>query len=294
MNIPKEIQESRIAWAASDAKRDSGLQEPQGIEKFCDLDYAGDGITEHLLDVYRPVQNGENLPVLISIHGGGWFYGDKELYRFYCMHMAELGFVVVNCNYRLAPEHPYPAAIADVCQAIRWTLAHRKQYTSNPHWFLVGDSAGAQLVSQYCILAGNAAYRERLDFATYDQLPDGTALNCGIYDMSLENIHKNIYTQEAAPEQQKLFEQVLTYMNSSFPPSYLMASVNDGLRPRTTPMRQQLEACGIPFTFAEYGEGVPSDSHVFHLNLYSENGKACNQAEADFFHRLEQQETRHA
>ena len=49
MNIPKEIQESRIAWAASDAKRDSGLQEPQGIEKFCDLDYAGDGITEHLL-----------------------------------------------------------------------------------------------------------------------------------------------------------------------------------------------------------------------------------------------------
>ena len=205
MNIPKEIQESRIAWAANDAKRDSGLQEPQGIEKFCDLDYAGDGITEHLLDVYRPVQNGENLPVLISIHGGGWFYGDKELYRFYCMHMAELGFVVVNCNYRLAPEHPYPAAIADVCQVIRWTLAHRKQYTSNPHWFLVGDSAGAQLVSQYCILAGNAAYREQLDFATYDQLPDGTALNCGIYDMSLENIHKNIYTQEAAPEQQKLF-----------------------------------------------------------------------------------------
>ena len=127
MNIPKEIQESRIAWAANDAKRDSGLQEPQGIEKFCDLDYAGDGITEHLLDVYRPVQNGENLPVLISIHGGGWFYGDKELYRFYCMHMAELGFVVVNCNYRLAPEHPYPAAIADVGQAIRWTLAHREQ-----------------------------------------------------------------------------------------------------------------------------------------------------------------------
>lgn len=114
---------------------------------------------------------------------------------------------------------------------IRWTLAHRKQYTSNPHWFLVGDSAGAQLVSQYCILAGNAAYREQLDFATYDQLPDGTALNCGIYDMSLENIHKNIYTQEAAPEQQKLFEQVLTYMNSSFPPSYLMASVNDGCVP---------------------------------------------------------------
>lgn len=181
-----------------------------------------------------------------------------------------------------------------MCQVIRWTLAHRKQYTSNPHWFLVGDSAGAQLVSQYCILAGNAAYREQLDFAAYDQLPDGTALNCGIYDMSLENIHKSIYTQETTPKQQKLFEQVLTYMNSSFPPSYLMASVNDGLRPRTTPMRQRLEACGIPFTFAEYGEGVPSDSHVFHLNLYSENGKVCNQAEADFFHRLEQQETRHA
>ena len=76
MNIPKEIQESRIAWAASDAKRDSGLQEPQGIEKFCDLDYAGDGITEHLLDVYRPVHNGENLP-LLHAHGGTGFRGGK-------------------------------------------------------------------------------------------------------------------------------------------------------------------------------------------------------------------------
>ena len=52
-----------------------------------------------------------------------------------------------------------------------------------------------------------------------------------------------------------------------------MTSVNDGLRPHTAPMKKKLETLGVPFVYAEYGEGVPSDSHVFHLNLYSENGK---------------------
>ena len=83
-----------------------------------------------------------------------------------------------------------------------------------------------------------------------------------------------------------LLEQVLDYMNDSFPAAYVMTSVNDGLRPHTAPMKKKLETLGVPFVYAEYGEGVPSDSHVFHLNLYSENGRRCNQAEADFLHGL--------
>ena len=235
------------------------------------------------------MSGGDTLPILISIHGGGWFYGDKELYRHYCMHLAQLGFVVVNCNYRLAPEHAYPAAIADVCRVVRWTLENRKYYTQNKHWFMVGDSAGAQLVSQYCILAGNAAYRKQLDFDTCDQLPDGVALNCGVYDMSLKNDQIDNYTHDTNAKQKQLLKQALTYMNTSFPPAYVMTSVNDGLRPCTMPMKKKLETLEIPFVYAEYGEGMPSDGHVFHLNLYSENGKRCNQAEADFLHGLIQE-----
>lgn len=116
--------------------------------------------------------------------------------------------------------------------------------------------------------------------------PDGVALNCGIYDMSMDNDHIGNYTHETPAAQKKLLEQVLDYMNDSFPAAYVMTSVNDGLRPHTAPMKKKLETLGVPFVYAEYGEGVPSDSHVFHLNLYSENGKRCNQAEADFLHGL--------
>ncbi|MFR5151238.1 MAG: carboxylesterase family protein [Ruminococcus sp.] len=57
------------------------------------------------LDVYRPKQaQGEDLPVIISVHGGAWMYGDKERYQYYCMSLAQRGFAVVNFTYRLAHE----------------------------------------------------------------------------------------------------------------------------------------------------------------------------------------------
>ncbi len=281
----EEFIQTRKAWSAGDDVRDQGLTEPLGLEKFCDVPYLSDGDTAHLLDVYRPAGQTE-LPVILSIHGGGWFYGDKERYRFYCMYMAKLGFVVVNCNYRLMPEHLYPAAIEDVCAVVRWLSANIKKYTSNVNWFMVGDSAGAQLVSQYCIIAANSAYREQLRFAAFDRLPNAVALNCGIYDM--KNLHENFkihYIREIDSVQLELFDNMLDYMNSGFPPTYLMLSVNDGLRVHTEPMKQRLEACGVPVAYREFGEGVPEDNHVFHLNLYSENGKQCNLEEAAFFQR---------
>ena len=124
---------------------------------------------------------------------------------------------------------------------------------------------------------------------TCDQWPDGVALNCGVYDMSLKNDQIDNYTHDTNAKQKQLLKQALTYMNTSFPPAYVMTSVNDGLRPCTMPMKKKLETLEIPFVYAEYGEGMPSDGHVFHLNLYSENGKRCNQAEADFLHGLIQE-----
>ena len=55
------------------------------------------------LDVYRPKLNIKGkLPVIMSVHGGGWVYGDKDVYQWYCMNLAQRGFAVVNYSYRLA------------------------------------------------------------------------------------------------------------------------------------------------------------------------------------------------
>ncbi len=283
----EEVEKNRVTWKKNDSKRDAGLTEPSIIASARNIAYENDENTAHLLDVYWRKDTSGNDPIIISIHGGGWFYGDKELYRFYCMRLAEFGFVVVNCNYRLAPEFQYPSAIEDVCKVVRWTMNYRKKYTINQSWFMVGDSAGAQLTSQYCIIAANAAYRKQLTFDTYDALPDGVALNCGLYDMkSIKNIHKNLYISGVKGKQLQLFQDVLSYMNGMFPPTYLMDSVNDDLQPHTLPMKEQLERCKIPFVYAEYGDDNPADGHVFHLNLYSKNGKHCNEEEMTFFKKL--------
>ena len=111
--MQQEIMKKRQQWAAGDAKRDAGLTIPQDVLRFTDLSY-GD-YAENVLDVYCPQGTTTPLPTIVSIHGGGWFYGDKELYSHYCMRLAQRGFTVVNFTYRLAPEHKYPAPLQDSC-----------------------------------------------------------------------------------------------------------------------------------------------------------------------------------
>lgn len=53
------------------------------------------------------------IPVIVSVHGGGWGYGDKERYQYYCMSLAQQGFAVVNFSYRLASKYKFPAPLED-------------------------------------------------------------------------------------------------------------------------------------------------------------------------------------
>ena len=139
----------RTAFRRSDDKRDAGLTTPEGIERFDDLRY-GEDARWNLLDVYRPKGIEGKLPVIVSVHGGGWVYGDKERYQYYCMSLAEHGFAVVNFTYRLAPKHKFPAALEDTNAVFHWLMRHGADYGLEPsRVFGVGDSAGAQLLGLF-------------------------------------------------------------------------------------------------------------------------------------------------
>ena len=93
----------------------NGMNTPEDIERWDNIVYGHDDREMQRLDVYRPKQaQGEDLPVIISVHGGAWMYGDKERYQYYCMSLAQRGFAVVNFTYRLAPESKFPAQLEDV------------------------------------------------------------------------------------------------------------------------------------------------------------------------------------
>ena len=90
----------REEFGTSDAKRDAGLTTPSDIQRFDNISYGKDPVWQSL-DLYRPKSmDGKKLPVIVSVHGGAWVYGTKEIYQFYCMRLAQFGFAVVNFNYR--------------------------------------------------------------------------------------------------------------------------------------------------------------------------------------------------
>lgn len=88
-------------------------------------------------------------PVLVFIHGGGWVIGDLETHEALCIDVAtDLDLPVVSVDYRLAPEHPFPAAVEDALAAARW-VAGKPTELGRPatSLFLAGDSAGGNLAA---------------------------------------------------------------------------------------------------------------------------------------------------
>lgn len=224
-------------------------------------------------------------PVIVSVHGGGWFYGDKELYSHYCCLLAEHGYVVVNFNYRLSPQNKYPAAIEDVAYMVRYIHENSQILGIDmDNFYMVGDSAGAQLTANYCIIASNSDYREKLDFFTYDLLPKKVCLNCGAYNMAERNDNVSAwYLKNAVTEEQyKLFKDQLDYVNADFPEAYLMYSVNDDLSSHTKVLDEVLNKVGIAHITKAYGQNNPDSGHVFHMNMYNPEGILCNEDECAF------------
>lgn len=116
--------------------------------------------------VYRPEGDGP-APVLVWYHGGGWVIGEVETSdataRTLC---ARAGAVVVSVEYRLAPEHPYPAAPDDAWAALRWVAEHASELGGDPDRLAVGgDSAGGNLAALVALRArdeGGPALRHQL------------------------------------------------------------------------------------------------------------------------------------
>lgn len=241
------------------------------------------------MDICVPISymtdENKKYPVIVSVHGGGWFYGDKELYSHYCCLLAEHGYVVVNFNYRLSPQNKYPAAIEDVAYMVRYIHENSQILGIDmDNFYMVGDSAGAQLTANYCIIASNSDYREKLDFFTYDLLPKKVCLNCGAYNMAERNDNVSAwYLKNAVTEEQyKLFKDQLDYVNADFPEAYLMYSVNDDLSSHTKVLDEVLNKVGIAHITKAYGQNNPDSGHVFHMNMYNPEGILCNEDECAF------------
>lgn len=118
---------------------------PEGVTVYRDVAYVTDGHERQKLDLYVP-EVGENLPLIIWVHGGAWRGGDKTHYV--RMEYLKSGYAGASLNYRLSQHAIFPAQIEDVKAAVRWLRANAETYRLDPHRFAAwGSSAGGHLVA---------------------------------------------------------------------------------------------------------------------------------------------------
>lgn len=103
--------------------------------------------------VYTP--EGTNLPLLVYFHGGGWIGGSVDTVENICRGIADrAGCIAINVDYRLAPEHRFPAGLEDCYAAVEWAHAKGRDLGGDPERLVVaGDSAGGNLATVCCLLA---------------------------------------------------------------------------------------------------------------------------------------------
>ena len=136
-----------------------------GLEVVRDLPYLPTGLIEHNLDLYRPVAPlpekergdwqpyGAPHPVVLYLHGGAFRILSKDTHWVMGLAFARRGFHVYNANYRLAPRHPFPAALEDACAALEFTVREAVRNGGDPTRLIIaGESAGANLALTLALL----------------------------------------------------------------------------------------------------------------------------------------------
>lgn len=95
------------------------------------------------LDIYLPEKQARS-KVVVFVYGGSWDSGSRSEYAFVGRALASRGFVTIIADYRLVPDHLYPAFVEDTAKATAWTHSHIREYGGDPeNLYLVGHSAGA-------------------------------------------------------------------------------------------------------------------------------------------------------
>ncbi len=218
----------------------------------------GAGRGDVSLHLYRPADADGPLPVILYLHGGGFVLGDAETYALQSARIAtECGALVVFAEYRLAPEHPFPAAVEDALAAVDWALAEAGGHGGDPACFvLMGDSAGAnlsialmrhyrqqRLFRAVCLLYPLVDARPYLGLAA----PSGSdrEFASGYYlEFAETEYFAKAYLPELAMATDTRVSPVLAKDLGDLPPVLFYAAENDVLRDQGRAFAEQLKAAG--------------------------------------------------
>jgi len=223
--------------------------------------------------VFFPPGTGAKKPVLVYLHGGGWVILSPETHAKLTKQLCvSAGVVVVSVDYRLAPEHPYPAALDDCVAAFRWVRENAARVGGDGRRiFLGGDSAGGNLTAATTLRLLAIAERPPtanlmicpvtdLDLA----LDSPSARKFGPGDLVLDDAMMRFFCESYAPRATwaNPFVSPLRGDLSKFPPTCVLVGTIDPLYDDGVAFAQRLLGSGVETTILSY-PGMPHDFMLF-------------------------------
>lgn len=264
--------------------------ERHGLEVVRDVAYRATDRWEHRLDVYRPRERAGPLPAVLYVHGGAFRILSKDTHWIMGLAFARRGMVVFNISYRLAPKHPYPAAVEDACAAYEWVARNAAAHGGDAsRLVLAGESAGANLVTA---LALCACYERPEPFARalFDTgvVPRAVLPACGLYQVTnvqrlVDHYRLPFFLADRLHEVERdylrgalrrgvnldLADPLLVLERGDpparpLPPFFAFVGTKDPLLPDTQRLAAAIERLGGACE-ARYYEGEP---HAFHAAVF--------------------------
>lgn len=271
-----------------------------GMRETKNVHYLPEGKRTYL-DVIRAKKfDGEKLPLLIYIHGGGWVSGLRKARRYYCRNWAEQGFVCANIGYDYANDAKHPAHIRQIFKGIEYVLDNAERFGIDTSRIVVaGESAGGYFAA---LVGAVATHRDLyslfgISFAYQASFHvNACVVISGIYDPARAldthfpdmdwfaeafcGITSETLRKKAFDQTQRQFLAPSCYADVHFPPSFIIGSDKDLLLPESAALHAQLDAAGVPnrYFVCTGINGVHAGALACHIG----SGKKAVQAAQNF------------
>ncbi len=214
-------------------------------------DIVADGVVGRL---YRPAV-GASLPLIVYFHGGGWVLGSVSASEATCRRLANAsGCAVLSVEYRLAPEHKFPAAVEDAYAAIRWAAANARSLGCDSNRLAVaGESAGGNLAAAVALLARDAGAPRivrqlliypvidaRAGYPSYAENRDGPVLTSVAMAWFVDH-----YLPGSADRADPRVSPIAAASHTGLPPAMVITAEHDPLRDEGEAYGARLRAAGV-------------------------------------------------